>query len=73
MRRVFWSRPMSDTEHLPLASLWEYAKNPTILGSTDIAHLVQCEDCVAILWLSRTANSVADLEMKLKQHGSSEE
>jgi|KBSMisStaDraftv2_1062788.scaffolds.fasta_scaffold1161645_2 hypothetical protein len=52
--------------HIPISKLWEYAREWSPFETAHWHHLKSCEDCVAILWLSRTADSVEHLECMLR-------
>src|SRR5262245_3159788 len=64
--RGFSLTPMS--EHIPVSLLFEYSRNSDVLEFAHLDHLESCEDCVAILWLSRTSESLEHLKSRLKKH-----
>jgi hypothetical protein len=59
------------TNHVPITILWEYSQDPSVLAleSEHVEHLTTCEDCVAIIWLSRGAESFEDVKTQLKERG----
>ena len=56
--------------HLPLSLLWQYSQNrDTQLFSAQMDHLTLCEDCIGILWICRSSNSIQDAKARLMEHG----
>jgi len=53
--------------HIPVSLLWEYA-NGGPLEATHLRHLASCQDCLAIVWLSKSSESLEDLKRWLKDH-----
>jgi hypothetical protein len=56
------------SRHIPLALLWAYSQHADQLDSTYLHHLISCEDCVAILLLGRTSDSIEDFENRLSKY-----
>jgi hypothetical protein len=52
--------------HIPISKLWEYARELSAFETAHWHHLKSCEDCVAILWLSQTADSLEHLISMLR-------
>src|SRR5689334_8815377 len=63
------STPM--TNHVPIAVLWACSRDPSflVLESEHMEHLTTCEECVAIIWLSRSAESFEQLKDQLRERG----
>jgi hypothetical protein len=58
------------TNHVPIAVLWKSSRDPRVLLVEGyVEHLTTCEDCVAIIWLSRSAESFEKLKEQLREHG----
>jgi hypothetical protein len=59
-----------DWRHVRFSLLWEYSQNSdTRLFSAQLDHLTLCEECIGILWICRSSNSLADAKGLCKQHG----
>jgi hypothetical protein len=59
-----------DWRHLPLSLLWQHSQGrDTHLFSGQLDHLTFCEDCIGILWICRTSNSLQDAQARLMEHG----
>ena len=59
-----------DWHHLPFSLLWQYSQDrDTHLFSAQMDHLTLCEDCIGILWICRTSNSLQDAKTRLTEHG----
>jgi hypothetical protein len=56
------------SNHIPLFRLWEYSQRAAELDSTYFHHLNSCEDCVAIVWLGRTSDSIEDFRDRLSKY-----
>jgi len=54
--------------HISIYLLWEYSRGGA-LESEQLRHLASCEDCIAILWLSKTSDSLEQLKTRLKDQG----
>ena len=52
--------------HIPISVLWEYAHDVSAREAEHAHHLNSCQECVAIIWLARTCDSLEDLRGKLK-------
>ena len=55
--------------HIPISVLWEYAHGVSAGEGEHAQHLQSCQECVAIIWLARTCDSLEDLRGKLKSRG----
>jgi hypothetical protein len=55
--------------HIPLESLWKYSRDSYALKRNQLTHLALCEDCVAIVLLSKTSDSIEHLKDSLKNYG----
>ena len=56
--------------HLPLSLLWQYSQNRDAhLFTAQMDHLTLCEDCIGILWICRSSNSIQDAKARLIEHG----
>ena len=64
---------LDDCLHIPISLLWEYSRDPKALDWTHMEHLVSCENCVGILWLSYTSETVTDLKRRLGAYALSSE
>ena len=60
------------SNHIPLALLWAFSQRPDQLDSMDFHHLTSCEDCIAILLLGRTSDSIEDFETTLSNYNMGE-
>ena len=58
-----------DSPHIPMSQLWEYSRHPSALEWTQLEHLASCEDCIGILWVCRTSESVQQVKDSLGKHG----
>ena len=56
------------SSHIPLVLLWAYSQRAEKLDTTYSRHLTSCEDCIAILLLGRTSDSIEDLENRLNNY-----
>ena len=58
-----------DESHVAVSQLWEYSQKPIFLEIPyiDRNHLRECQDCVAVMWLCRSAPSIEDVEARLKE------
>ena len=54
--------------HIPVSVLWEYSKGHRALESEHLHHLASCQDCVAVLWLGRSSDSIEHLKTRLIEH-----
>jgi hypothetical protein len=59
-----------DSPHIPISQLWEYSRDPSALEWTQREHLASCEDCIGILWVCRSSESVQQVKNSLGKHGS---
>lgn len=57
-----------DYLHIPISVLWTYSRYPDVLESAQLDHLRCCEDCVAIVWLGYTSESVTHLKRSLEEY-----
>jgi hypothetical protein len=55
--------------HIPVSILWAYQKEQATINFEDARHLMECQDCVAILIMAHTCTSMRRLEEKLTEHG----
>jgi hypothetical protein len=54
------------SEHIPVSLLWAYSRGYGVLEVAHLQHLASCQDCIAILWLSKTSESLEHLKSRLK-------
>ena len=54
--------------HIPVALLWEHSRDSTVLESGGLDHLESCEECIAILVLSKTSDSFEHLKSMLTKY-----
>jgi hypothetical protein len=55
--------------HIPVSALWRYEKESATISGPHAEHLKECQHCVAVLIICHSCKSLADVEMKLKEHG----
>jgi hypothetical protein len=62
---------MVDQFHIPIASLWEYSRNPhpAAFPPAEFDHLRTCERCVSVLWICHTSDSIDHMNQRLKDQG----
>jgi len=54
-------------EHLPIETIWEFAKYQTKLSATEFSHLTNCDECVGILGLCKMFDSIARVQQHLNE------
>ena len=55
-----------EIEHLPLVSLWSYRAEQKPFSPEELDHLINCEECTALLGLCQTCTKLEQVERKLK-------
>jgi hypothetical protein len=55
-----------DASHITISLLWEYSRKVSETPDEHQNHLGECQDCLAVLWISRTCASVEHLKFRLE-------
>ena len=58
-----------DSSHVPISQLWAYSRDPNVPESIRLGHLSACDDCMDILWVCRSSESVQQVKDRLEKHG----
>jgi hypothetical protein len=58
--------------HITVSILWKYQKEAATITFWHAQHLMECQDCVAILIMCHACKSLQDVETKLRDHGAVE-
>jgi hypothetical protein len=67
------SRQDRNRKHIRASILWEHSRNPNTVVPLNVAHLSQCQDCVAVLIMGKTCASLEELRTRLNVYGISVE
>jgi hypothetical protein len=63
------SRQDRNRNHIPASILWEHSRNPNTVIPFNVAHLSQCQDCVAVFIMCKTCASLEELRTRLTVYG----
>jgi hypothetical protein len=59
----------SKEAHFTLATLWEFRMNRKALLMDEIGHLAECDECLLLLGLCQTSESLSEAERTLRELG----
>jgi len=53
--------------HLPLESIWDFAKSQIRPSSAEFGHLLNCDECVSLLGLCQMYDSITKVQQQLNE------
>jgi hypothetical protein len=62
-------KPKRQMPHIDPLVLWEQYQKPETLVESLMAHLRDCQDCIAILIMCEACSSLEEAKARLRAHG----
>jgi len=57
--------PNGRNQHLSLETIWKFAKFQTKPAAPEFNHMINCDECVAVLGLCQMYDSISEVQQRL--------